>query len=73
MIPFFIIDDRIAVSATSIPMHLEQMIEILEQEEQENGATVWIRMFPCSLWFILCACKQLATFKGKEFNAIASI
>ena len=36
----FLVDDRIAVSATSIPMHLEQMIEILEQEEQEHGATV---------------------------------
>ena len=33
-------DDRIAVSATNIPMHMEQMIEILEQEEQEHGATV---------------------------------
>eukprot|EP00795_Rhopilema_esculentum_P011971 gene11971-2553_t len=32
-------DDRIAVSATNIPMHMEQMIEILEQEEQEHGAT----------------------------------
>eukprot|EP00794_Sanderia_malayensis_P005239 gene5239-5900_t len=32
-------DDRIAVSATSIPMHLEQMIEILEQEEHDNGPT----------------------------------
>lgn len=40
----FFIDDRIAVSATSIPMHLEQMIEILEQEEQEHGATV--SLFP---------------------------
>ncbi len=36
----FFVDDRIAVSATSIPMHLEQMIDILEQEEQETGPTV---------------------------------
>ncbi len=36
----FVLDDRIAVSATSIPTHLEQMIEILEQEEHDSGPTV---------------------------------
>jgi len=32
-------DERMSVESTSIPHHLEQMIEVLRQEEQENGVT----------------------------------
>lgn len=30
-------DEKIAVENTTIPEHLEQMIEVLKIEEQENG------------------------------------
>lgn len=31
------LDEKIAVENTTIPEHLEQMIEVLKIEEQENG------------------------------------
>lgn len=30
-------DERVSVESTTIPHHLEQMINVLQQEEQENG------------------------------------
>ena len=37
MLSYAILDERIAVENTTIPEHLEQMIEVLKIEEQENG------------------------------------
>lgn len=34
---FFFVDERMAVENTTIPEHLEQMIEVLKIEEQEYG------------------------------------
>ena len=47
------VDDRVSVTATSIPMHLEEMMKILEQEDQENTGGATVSCMPCFSLLVL--------------------
>ena len=52
MLFYAILDERIAVENTTIPEHLEQMIEVLKIEEQENGYSSAVNIIFNNLLFV---------------------